>query len=66
MKTVQEIKIAIKQLDGDALRELSDWLDNYLTEKWEGRFAKDVKAGKLDNQGEAADRAFERGKVRPL
>ena len=66
MSTVQDIEIAIEKLDDSSLGKLSTWFEDYLAEKWEGRFAADVAAGKLDKLGEAADRAFEQGKCRPL
>ena len=66
MSTVKDIESAIEQLDDDSLEKLSGWFEDYLAEKWENRFAADVKAGKLDKLGEAADRAFEQGKSRPL
>ena len=66
MSNVQEIESAIKQLDDDSLGQLSGWFEDYLAEKWEQRFAADAQTGKLDNLGEAADRAFEQGQCRPL
>jgi hypothetical protein len=66
MSTVKDIESAIERLDDDSLEKLSDWFEDYMAEKWETRFAADVKAGKLDKLGEAADRAFEQGKSRPL
>ena len=66
MSNVQEIASAIKQLDDGALGQLSGWFEDYLAEKWEQRFAADAQAGKLDKLGEAADRAFEQGRCRPL
>jgi hypothetical protein len=66
MSTVKDIESAIERLDDDSLEKLSDWFEDYMAEKWENRFAADVKAGKLDKLGEAADRAFEQGKSRPL
>jgi len=66
MSTVQEIESAIKQLDDKDLGHLSGWLEDYLAEKWDQRFAADVASGRLDELGEAADRAFEQGKCRPL
>ena len=66
MSTVQEIESAIQQLDEGALGRLSHWFEDYLAEKWEQRFAADVQAGKLDKLGQAADRAFEQGRCRPL
>ena len=62
MSTVQEIESAIERLDDSSLGQLSGWFEDYLAEKWERRFA----AGKLDQLGAAADRAFEQGKCRPL
>ncbi len=66
MSTVTEIEAAIKRLDDQSLGKLSDWFEEYAADKWEKRFEADVKAGKLDRLGEAADRAFERGDCRPL
>jgi hypothetical protein len=66
MSTVQDIEVAIEQLDDRSLGQLSGWFEDYLAEKWERRFAADVNAGKLDQLGEGADRAFEQGKCRPL
>lgn len=66
MSTVKDIESAIERLDDDSLEKLSDWFEDFLSEKWESRFAADVNAGKLDKLGEAADRAFEQGKCRPL
>ena len=66
MSTVQEIESAIEQLDDRSLGQLSGWFEDYLAEKWERRFAADADAGKLDQLGAAADRAFEQGKCRPL
>jgi hypothetical protein len=66
MSSVKDIESAIEQLDDNSLRQLSNWFEDYLAEKWENRFAADVKAGKLDKLGNAADRAFEQGKCRPL
>ena len=66
MSTVQEIESAIKRLDSSALGQLSNWFEDYLAEKWEHRFVADAQAGKLDQLGAAADRAFEQGKCRPL
>ena len=66
MSTVQEIESAIKRLDDKELGHLSGWLEDYLAEKWDQRFAADVVSGKLDKLGEAADRAFEQGRCRRL
>ena len=66
MSTVQELESAIDRLDASSLGQLSGWFEDYLAEKWERRFAADANAGKLDQLGAAADRAFEQGKCRPL
>ena len=66
MSTVQDIETAIEQLDESSLGQLSGWFEEHLAEKWERRFATDAESGKLDKLGEAADRAFEQGKCRPL
>ena len=63
---MQEIEKSIGQLDNHSLERLSGWFEDFLAARWEKRFAADVQAGKLDKLGEAADRAFEQGKCRPL
>jgi hypothetical protein len=63
---VQDIESAIARLDDRSLRQLSTWFEDYLAEKWGNCFAADARAGKLDTLGNAADRAFEQGKCRPL
>ena len=52
---MREIEAAIEQLDDHSLGQLSGWLEEYLAEKWERQFEVDVRAGKLDKLGEAAD-----------
>ncbi len=48
MTTLLEIAAAIQELpEGDA-RELSDWLQNYLDERWDRQLESDVAAGRLD------------------
>jgi hypothetical protein len=66
VSTIREIKLAIEQLDHCSLEKLSDWFENYLAERWERRFATDVKAGRLDKLGAAADIAFEQGACKLL
>lgn len=66
MSTVKDIEKAIERLDDDSLGQLSTWFEDYLAEKWENHFSDDVKAGRLDKLGDAADRAFDQGKCRPL
>ena len=66
MSTVKEIESAVERLDNVSLGKFTNWFEDYLAEKWESRFTADVKAGKLDKLGDAADRAFEQGKCRPL
>lgn len=66
MKTVQDIETAIEQLDDLSLGQLSGWFEDYIAVKWEAKFTADVQAGKLNALGDAADRAFEQGKCRPL
>jgi hypothetical protein len=63
---VQDIESVIKRLDDRSLGQLSGWFEDFLAEKWEKRFSADAQAGKLDKLGEAAGRAFEQGKCRPL
>jgi hypothetical protein len=66
MNTLQEIKLAIMRLDNDSRGQLFSWFENYLAEKWENRFAVDVKAGRLERLGADADHAFKRGDCKLL
>lgn len=48
MTSRTEIETAILQLPESEIRELADWLQNYLDEKWDQEIADDVAAGRLD------------------
>ena len=48
MDTIQEIKLAIKQLPPDDLTRLRDWFDELEAQLWEEQLKADIQAGKLD------------------
>jgi hypothetical protein len=48
MTTLTQIEAAIKQLSEGDIRQLSDWLQEYLDEMWDLQIEADVRSGKLD------------------
>lgn len=66
MSMVKDVESAMERLDDHSPSQLSGWFEGYVSEKWEKRFTAAAQAGKLDKLGEAAHRAFEQGRCRPL
>ena len=48
MTTRLEVESAIKQLPEREVRDLANWLQNYLDEMWDRQIEADVASGKLD------------------
>ena len=48
MTTLPEIEAAIKRLPEGDVRQLSNWLQEYLNERWERQIETDLVSGKLD------------------
>ncbi len=48
MTTLPEIETAIKQLPEGDVRQLFDWLQEYLNQKWDRQIEDNLGAGKLD------------------
>lgn len=48
MNALPEIETAIKQLPDNDVRQLAQWLQNYLNEKWDRQIEEDLATGKLD------------------
>ena len=66
MNTLPEIETAIKQLPEEDVRQLSEWLQEYLNEMWDLQLVNDVKSGKLDSLIAKAERDIKANKVRQL
>ncbi len=48
MNALPEIEAAIKQLPENDVRQLAEWIQKYLNEKWDRQIEEDLAAGKLD------------------
>lgn len=48
MNTLPEIEAAIKQLPEGDVRQLSEWLQEYVDQRWEVQMEDDLALGKLD------------------
>ncbi len=48
MTTRLEVESAIEQLSEDEVRNLANWLQEYLSEKWDQQIEADLASGKLD------------------
>jgi hypothetical protein len=48
MKTRVEIEAAIAQLPEAEVRQLAEWLENYLEDAWDKQMKEDLASGKLD------------------
>ncbi|AFY84630.1 hypothetical protein [Oscillatoria acuminata] len=48
MKTLFEIKVAIGQLPEAEVRQLAQWLQDYLDDAWDKQMKEDLASGKLD------------------
>lgn len=48
MKTLVEIEVAIGQLPDAEVRQLAQWLQEYLDDAWDKQMKEDLASGKLD------------------
>ncbi|HYY99080.1 MAG TPA: hypothetical protein VE642_10840 [Pyrinomonadaceae bacterium] len=63
---VKEIESAIARLPPSELAELAKWFEEFHARAWDARLEQDVKAGRLDELIEQAERDFEQGRCEPL
>ncbi len=66
MRKLEEIEEEIRSLSGPELAEFRKWYAEFDAQAWDEQFEADVKAGKLDELGEAARRARREGKSTEL
>ncbi len=66
MTTQSEVESAIKQLSEDEARDLAEWLQEYLAEKWDRQIEADSAAGKLDRLIAKAEADIATDNVREL
>jgi hypothetical protein len=48
MKTLVEIQVAIGQLPEAEVRQLAQWIQDYLDDSWDKQIKEDLASGKLD------------------
>jgi hypothetical protein len=66
MLDLKTIKEAITSLPSDEFTALRHWLNELDAEIWDREFEEDVKAGRLDELGDKAERDFHEGKCYDL
>jgi hypothetical protein len=66
MNSLPEIEAAIMQLSEGEMRDLSNWLQEYLNDAWDKQIETDTKSGKLDRLIQRAKADIEANQVKPL
>ncbi|MEH1869625.1 MAG: hypothetical protein V7K69_32150 [Nostoc sp.] len=66
MNSLPEIEAAIMQLSEGKMRDLSNWLQEYLNDAWDNQIEADAKSGKLDQLIQRAKADIEANQVKPL
>ncbi|MBE9002240.1 MULTISPECIES: hypothetical protein [unclassified Nostoc] len=66
MNSLPEIEAAIMQLSEGEMRDLSNWLQEYLNDAWDKQIEVDAKSGKLDQLIQHAKADIEANQVKPL
>jgi hypothetical protein len=49
MTTLSEIESALQQLPESDTRQLSEWIQTYVDERWDRQIESDLASGKLDH-----------------
>ncbi|MDB9496302.1 hypothetical protein PN441_11995 [Spirulina major CS-329] len=66
MTTRLELESAIKQLPEQEIRDLANWLQEYLDQMWDQQLETDVTSGKLDHLIAKAEKDIAKNNVRDL
>lgn len=66
MNKLAEIKTAIADLPEAEMRQLSDWLQTYLSDRWDQQMAADASSGKLDRLLQKVNADIEANRIKPL
>ncbi|MFN6537878.1 MAG: hypothetical protein RM021_016105 [Nostoc sp. EkiNYC01] len=66
MNSLAEIEAAIMQLSEGEIRNLSNWLQEYINDSWDKQMEADAKSGRLDRLIERAKADIEANRVKPL
>ena len=64
--SVEELETAVTRLSPDEFARFAEWFEEYQAQEWDRQIESDVRAGRLDAAGRAADADFEAGRVTPL
>ncbi len=66
VSTVAEIKNAFQQLPEKDAREVANWIQEVMAERWDRQIEEDIVSGKLDKLAEQALSHYQAGRVKPL
>lgn len=66
MTNLTEIESAIQKLPQGEIRQLAEWLQEYLESKWDQQIEEDAAAGRLDDLIAKAEADIDAGNVRSL
>ena len=64
--SLDELKTAVTALPPSDLQLFSEWLEEYLADRWDERIEADILAGRLDKAGQQAIDDYEQGRCTPL
>lgn len=64
--SLQEIEVAIENLDSKEVFQLSDWLIEYRNQLWDKQIEADLEAGRLDKLLEEVRAEIRQGLAKPL
>ncbi|MBD0261281.1 MAG: hypothetical protein ICV85_15750 [Tolypothrix sp. T3-bin4] len=66
MNSLPEIEAAIRHLSEIEVRQLSNWLQEYLEEAWDKQIEADAKSGRLDKLIQQANQDIDANRVKSL
>ncbi len=66
MNSLTDIKTAIADLPEAEMRQLSNWLQTYLNDRWDQQMAADASSGKLDRLLQKVNADIEANRIKPL
>jgi hypothetical protein len=66
VSTVTELKAAIEELPEKDARELANWIQEVMDDRWDRQIDGDIADGKLDTLAEQAMAHYQAGRVKPL
>lgn len=66
MSRIEEIEMAVRDLDADGLVAFRAWFAEFDAEQWNRRFTSDAEAGRLDRLADEALDDLHNGRTRDL